>query len=183
MFSFVEFETGADLKTAVEKLDGQEFKGATVHCVADVCLAVKVSIDADFDRFKMSETSDSIDKDHPCEDDRMDHHLTTITVDEDLHHQEAIAPEHIVSAHPVLLEDHHMMITMTVGILDDHHHAIIHILHRDITKIHTLVHHHQLVMIHIEVILMQDQEVLHLEHMEVMAVEELRIENMTDHIR
>ena len=35
-FSFVEFETQADLKTAVEKLDGQTFKGATVHCIADV---------------------------------------------------------------------------------------------------------------------------------------------------
>lgn len=35
--SFVEFETAADLKTAVEKLDNQEFKGATVHCVSDVC--------------------------------------------------------------------------------------------------------------------------------------------------
>jgi len=33
---FVEFETAADLKTAVEKLDGQVFKGATVHCVSDV---------------------------------------------------------------------------------------------------------------------------------------------------
>ncbi|KAK5447779.1 hypothetical protein LTS15_009278 [Exophiala xenobiotica] len=33
---FVEFETPADLKTAVEKLDGQTFKGATVHCVADI---------------------------------------------------------------------------------------------------------------------------------------------------
>ena len=33
---FVEFETGADLKTAVSKLDGQEFKGAVVHCAADV---------------------------------------------------------------------------------------------------------------------------------------------------
>ena len=34
--SFVEFETGADLKTAVSKLDGQEFKGAVVHCTSDV---------------------------------------------------------------------------------------------------------------------------------------------------
>ncbi len=34
---FVEFETAADLKTAVEKLDSQTFKGATVHCTADVC--------------------------------------------------------------------------------------------------------------------------------------------------
>ncbi|KIW12552.1 hypothetical protein PV08_09829 [Exophiala spinifera] len=33
---FVEFETQADLKTAVEKLDGQTFKGAVVHCTADV---------------------------------------------------------------------------------------------------------------------------------------------------
>ncbi|KIW65965.1 hypothetical protein PV04_08178 [Phialophora macrospora] len=33
---FVEFETAADLKTAVEKLDGQTFKGATVHCTADI---------------------------------------------------------------------------------------------------------------------------------------------------
>merc|ERR1711939_480008 len=33
---FVEFETQADLKTAVEKLDGQTFKGATVHCIADI---------------------------------------------------------------------------------------------------------------------------------------------------
>lgn len=36
--SFVEFETAADLKTAVEKLDNQDFKGANVHCTADVCL-------------------------------------------------------------------------------------------------------------------------------------------------
>ncbi|KAI9792025.1 MAG: hypothetical protein M1833_001274 [Piccolia ochrophora] len=33
--SFVEFETAADLRTAVEKLDGREFKGARVTCVAD----------------------------------------------------------------------------------------------------------------------------------------------------
>jgi len=32
----VEFENGADLKTAVEKLDKREFKGATVHCSQDV---------------------------------------------------------------------------------------------------------------------------------------------------
>ncbi|OTA62468.1 hypothetical protein K449DRAFT_54446 [Hypoxylon sp. EC38] len=32
---FVEFETAADLKTAVEKLDGREFKGQRVNCVAD----------------------------------------------------------------------------------------------------------------------------------------------------
>ncbi|KAI1846022.1 hypothetical protein JX265_000946 [Neoarthrinium moseri] len=33
--SFVEFETAADLRTAVEKLDGREFKGQRVTCVAD----------------------------------------------------------------------------------------------------------------------------------------------------
>ncbi|OBU01287.2 hypothetical protein VE01_00335 [Pseudogymnoascus verrucosus] len=32
---FVEFETAADLRTAVEKLDGREFKGARVTCTAD----------------------------------------------------------------------------------------------------------------------------------------------------
>uniref|UniRef100_L2G6J8 Pre-mRNA splicing factor n=1 Tax=Colletotrichum fructicola (strain Nara gc5) TaxID=1213859 RepID=L2G6J8_COLFN len=32
---FVEFETAADLRTAVEKLDGREFKGNRVTCVAD----------------------------------------------------------------------------------------------------------------------------------------------------
>ncbi|PBP20654.1 pre-mRNA splicing factor [Diplocarpon rosae] len=33
--SFVEFETAADLKMAVEKLDGREFKGVRVTCIAD----------------------------------------------------------------------------------------------------------------------------------------------------
>ncbi|KAI1265313.1 PXA domain-containing protein [Xylariaceae sp. FL1019] len=33
---FVEFETAADLKTAVEKLDQREFKGQRVTCLADV---------------------------------------------------------------------------------------------------------------------------------------------------
>lgn len=36
--SFVEFETAADLKTATEKLDGEDFKGSTVRCTADVRL-------------------------------------------------------------------------------------------------------------------------------------------------
>ena len=34
--SFVEFETASDLKTAVEKLDRQDFKGSVVECTADV---------------------------------------------------------------------------------------------------------------------------------------------------
>ncbi|RMZ90966.1 hypothetical protein DV736_g1790, partial [Chaetothyriales sp. CBS 134916] len=35
-YGFVEFETSDDLKSAVEKLDGREFKGNTVHCTPDV---------------------------------------------------------------------------------------------------------------------------------------------------
>lgn len=33
---FVEYENAADLQTAVEKLDGGEFKGKVVQCIADV---------------------------------------------------------------------------------------------------------------------------------------------------
>ncbi|KJK95065.1 hypothetical protein H633G_00983 [Metarhizium anisopliae BRIP 53284] len=33
--SFVEYETAADLRTAVDKLDGREFKGNRVQCIAD----------------------------------------------------------------------------------------------------------------------------------------------------
>ncbi|KAL9636022.1 MAG: hypothetical protein Q9164_003085 [Protoblastenia rupestris] len=33
---FVEFETGSDLKIAVEKLDNQEFKGNNVRCMSDI---------------------------------------------------------------------------------------------------------------------------------------------------
>lgn len=33
----MEFETAGDLKVAVDKLDNQEFKGANVRCIADVC--------------------------------------------------------------------------------------------------------------------------------------------------
>ena len=47
--SFVEFETSPDLKTAVEKLDNREFKGSTVHCVADV-------------RFHSQNTNGKVDK-------------------------------------------------------------------------------------------------------------------------
>lgn len=36
--SFVEFETSADLRTAVEKLDNTEFKGQAVRCTANVRL-------------------------------------------------------------------------------------------------------------------------------------------------
>lgn len=33
----MEFETADDLKIAVDKLDGTEFKGANVRCISDVC--------------------------------------------------------------------------------------------------------------------------------------------------
>lgn len=35
---FVEYETAADLASAVEKLDSSEFKGSTVRCISDVSL-------------------------------------------------------------------------------------------------------------------------------------------------
>lgn len=38
MASFVEFETAADLASAVEALDGKEFKDKIVRCVANVSL-------------------------------------------------------------------------------------------------------------------------------------------------
>lgn len=40
VLSFVEFENAADLKMAVEKLDNTEFKGANVHCIADVGMPI-----------------------------------------------------------------------------------------------------------------------------------------------
>ncbi|KAG8525965.1 uncharacterized protein KY384_000727 [Bacidia gigantensis] len=33
---FVEFETGPDLKVAVDKLDNQDFKGTSVRCISDI---------------------------------------------------------------------------------------------------------------------------------------------------
>lgn len=42
--SFVEFESAADLRTAVEKLDGREFKGTRVQCVADVSFLLPRSL-------------------------------------------------------------------------------------------------------------------------------------------
>jgi hypothetical protein len=44
LLSFVEFETGADLKTAVEKLDGREFKSATIHCSQDVSAGLPICV-------------------------------------------------------------------------------------------------------------------------------------------
>jgi len=37
-YSFVEYETAADLAAAVEKLDNHTFKDATVRCISDVSL-------------------------------------------------------------------------------------------------------------------------------------------------
>jgi hypothetical protein len=48
----VEFETSADLKSAVEKLDGREFKGVTVHCTADVSSSSSELIKLILSRFK-----------------------------------------------------------------------------------------------------------------------------------
>lgn len=42
LIRFVEFETAADLRTAVEKLDGREFKNQRVNCIADVCHSVSL---------------------------------------------------------------------------------------------------------------------------------------------
>ncbi|KAL9581777.1 MAG: hypothetical protein Q9212_003694 [Teloschistes hypoglaucus] len=41
---FVEFETAGDLKTAVEKLDNNDFKGTTVRCLADVSTVPRFAI-------------------------------------------------------------------------------------------------------------------------------------------
>jgi hypothetical protein len=43
---FVEFETANDLKTAIEKLDGRDFKGSRVSCVADVRVILRLSSSA-----------------------------------------------------------------------------------------------------------------------------------------
>ena len=39
---FVEFETAGDLKVAVDKLDNQDFKGASVRCLADVRFLIDI---------------------------------------------------------------------------------------------------------------------------------------------
>lgn len=41
--SYVEYETAADLASAVEKLDNAEFKGSTVRCISDVSLTNPLS--------------------------------------------------------------------------------------------------------------------------------------------
>jgi hypothetical protein len=41
---FVEFETKEDLKAAVEKLDGRDYKGAPVSCREDVCFQHRASL-------------------------------------------------------------------------------------------------------------------------------------------
>ena len=47
--SFVEFENSTDLKTAVDKLDGREFKSATVHCTQDVSAGIPIRIKSEAD--------------------------------------------------------------------------------------------------------------------------------------
>ncbi|MCJ1251997.1 hypothetical protein MMC30_009235 [Trapelia coarctata] len=58
---FVEFETAADLKTAVEKLDNQEFKGSTVRCTPDVCITI-ASLCSKIDRVHL-QTQDEVPRD------------------------------------------------------------------------------------------------------------------------
>ena len=58
--SFVEFETAADLKTAVEKLDGREFKGVKVTCFADVCTIPSSSL-ASTDNHRLNRMSPAIE--------------------------------------------------------------------------------------------------------------------------
>lgn len=41
--SFVEYETAADLASAVEKLDNSSFKGSTVRCISDVRPLLRIS--------------------------------------------------------------------------------------------------------------------------------------------
>lgn len=57
---FVEFETAADLKTAVEKLDGREFKGVSVTCTADT--------QPDFPRDRVRSRSPAYRRPHPADD-------------------------------------------------------------------------------------------------------------------
>ena len=39
----MEFETAADLKVAVEKLDNEDFKGSNVRCTADVRISPRLA--------------------------------------------------------------------------------------------------------------------------------------------
>ncbi|KAF2971039.1 hypothetical protein GQX73_g2621 [Xylaria multiplex] len=56
---FVEFETAADLKTAVEKLDNREFKGQRVNCVADeTAVLVRPRADGPTECLQMATTAD-----------------------------------------------------------------------------------------------------------------------------
>ncbi|KAA8566780.1 hypothetical protein EYC84_009880 [Monilinia fructicola] len=114
--SFVEFETAADLKTAVEKLDGREFKGARVTCTADT----QPDIPRD---------SRARDLDPPfLEDD-----LTQLTIMIDVVHP--VVTVHVVM--PIVIAAHlAVAITMmTVVVMVAHHHL-------DPVVPSTITHHH-----------------------------------------
>lgn len=156
MHSFVEFETSADLKSAVEKLDGREFKGATVHCTPDVSqnpdeLHV-LSVD-NTTRSKMNVPMlEVIDKDHHQE--VVTVHLMTMIVD---HLQEAGALVDTEKDHQVADP---LMITMIVVMVDVHLQEIMAQCHReDMIQTPTthVVHHHQCVA---TAILMQEMAIL-----------------------
>lgn len=57
MIRFVEYETMADLRSAVEKLDNREFKGATVHCISDVYPPFPPPYDDQSSRYMRSRTN------------------------------------------------------------------------------------------------------------------------------
>ena len=111
--SFVEFETSADLKSAVEKLDGREFKGATVHCTPDVSLSHLLHVPSL--TICRSKTSDQMLEATVSEVLHVAATTSTTTVVA-LHRHEAIVHEHTVS--DLLAEDHRWMITMTEGMAD-----------------------------------------------------------------
>lgn len=63
---FVEFETANDLKNAVEKLNGREFKGTRVNCIAEV--SVLALGDLEIGRKESSSSSSSRSQIQPHED-------------------------------------------------------------------------------------------------------------------
>ncbi|KAL8891850.1 MAG: hypothetical protein Q9215_001175 [Flavoplaca cf. flavocitrina] len=114
---FVEFETAADLKVAVDKLDNNEFKGATVGCVSDPQDEIPRN-----DRYGRSRSPPPGRRPYPPENGYYDlrHHVTmTITpatiVVTDLHHPVALAV-----AHPLKIRIH-LLVEATIATHMQHH--------------------------------------------------------------
>jgi hypothetical protein len=107
-FSFVEFETAADLKSAVEKLDGREFKGVTVNCTPDVRHSYTHLCISDNHRFKTNvRMLEAIASDHLLVAATMI--ITTAVV----HHRHLVVGVHedIVSAHQAEVVHRHQPTT------------------------------------------------------------------------